>query len=81
MTVLGRDASADLVLDDPGVSRQHAEIRITHDGPHQQVIIRDLGSTNGSYVNGDQVGTEQLTEGDRVTMGSTTLIFHADGGR
>lgn len=81
VTVLGRDASADLVLDDPGVSRRHAEIRITHDGPHQQVIVRDLGSTNGSYVNGDQVGTEQLTEGDRVTMGSTTLIFHADGGR
>lgn len=81
VTVLGRDASADLVLDDPGVSRRHAEIRITHDGPHQQVIVRDLGSTNGSYVNGDQVGTEHLTDGDRLTLGSTTLIFHADGGR
>ena len=81
VTVLGRDAAADLVLDDLGVSRRHAEIRITHDGPHQQIIVRDLGSTNGSYVNGDQVGTEELTDGDRLTMGSTTLIFHADGGR
>ncbi|WP_109472651.1 FhaA domain-containing protein [Ornithinimicrobium cavernae] len=81
VTVLGRDASADLVIDDPGVSRRHAEIRITHDGPHQQVIVRDLGSTNGSYLNGDQVGTEQLSEGDRLTVGSTTLIFHAEGGR
>lgn len=81
VTVIGRDASADLVVDDPGVSRRHAEVRITHDGPHQQVLVRDLGSTNGSYVNGDQVGTEQLTEGDRLTVGSTTLIFHAEGGR
>ncbi len=81
VTVLGRDASADLVIDDPGVSRRHAEVRITHDGPHQQVIVRDLGSTNGSYVNGDQVGTEQLGEGDRLTIGSTTLIFHTEGGR
>lgn len=81
VTVIGRDAAADLVLDDPGVSRRHVEIRITHDGPHQQVLVRDLGSTNGTYLNGDQVGTEQLTEGDRVTIGSTTLIFHAEGGR
>ena len=81
VTVIGRDASADLVIDDPGVSRRHVEVRITHDGPHQQVLLRDLGSTNGTYLNGDQVGTEQLTEGDRVTIGSTTLIFHAEGGR
>lgn len=81
VTVLGRDASADLVIDDPGVSRRHAEIRITHDGPHQQVLVKDLGSTNGTYVNGDQVGTEQLAAGDRLTVGSTTLIFHAEGGR
>lgn len=81
VTVIGRDASADLVVDDPGVSRRHAEIRITHDGPHQQVMVRDMGSTNGSYVNGDQVGTERLAEGDRLTVGSTTLIFHAEGGR
>ena len=45
------------------------------------MLLRDLGSTNGTYLNGDQVGTEQLTEGDRVTIGSTTLIFHAEGGR
>jgi hypothetical protein len=81
VTVLGRDASADLVVDDPGVSRRHAEIRITHDGPHQQVLVRDMGSTNGTYLNGDQVGTEQLTDGDRLTVGSTALIFHAEGGR
>lgn len=81
VTVLGRDASADLVVDDAGVSRRHVEIRITHDGPHQQILVRDMGSTNGTYLNGDQVGTEQLSEGDRLTVGSTTLIFHADGGR
>lgn len=81
VTVIGRDVSTDLVIDDPGVSRRHAEVRITHDGPRQRVLIKDLGSTNGSYLNGDQVGTEQLAEGDRITLGSTSLVFHADGGR
>jgi hypothetical protein len=81
VTTLGRDDSADVVIDDPGVSRRHVELRISHDGPHLQVVVRDLGSTNGTYLNGDQVGTEQLGDGDRLTMGRTTVTFHLDGGR
>lgn len=81
VTTLGRDNSADIVVDDPGVSRRHAELRITHDGPHLQVFVRDLGSTNGTYLNGDQVGNEQLQEGDRLTIGRSTVTFHLDGGR
>lgn len=81
VTTLGRDASADIVLDDPGVSRRHAEVRISNDGPHLQVVVRDLGSTNGTYLNGDQVGSEQLRDGDRLTMGRSTITFHLDGGR
>ncbi|MFK5633378.1 MULTISPECIES: FhaA domain-containing protein [unclassified Ornithinimicrobium] len=79
VTTLGRDADVTVVLDDPGVSRRHAEVRITHDGPHLQVILRDLGSTNGTYLNGEKVGSEVLRDGDRVTMGRTHLTFRLEG--
>ena len=79
VTVIGRDAGADVMLDDPGVSRRHAELRITHDGPHLQVVLRDLGSTNGTYLNGEQVGTEELRNNDRLTMGRSHLTFRLEG--
>ncbi|MGI8946912.1 MAG: FhaA domain-containing protein [Ornithinimicrobium sp.] len=81
VTSLGRDESAGVVIEDPGISRRHADIRITHDGPHLQVLIRDAGSTNGTYLNGDQIGTEELHDGDRITMGRTTVTFHLDRAR
>lgn len=81
ITVLGRDDSADVVLDDPGISRRHSELRVTADGPHLVCSIRDLGSTNGTFVNGDRVQTEWLNDGDRVTVGRTSLIFHLGGRR
>lgn len=81
VTSLGRDEAAGVVIDDPGISRRHADIRITHDGPHLQVLIRDAGSTNGTFLNGDQIGTEELHDGDRITMGRTTLTFHLDRAR
>lgn len=55
ITTLGRDETADIVIDDPGVSRRHSEIRVTTDGPHLVTSIRDLNSTNGTFVNGDRV--------------------------
>lgn len=79
VTTLGRDESADIVLDDPGISRRHAEVRIGNDGPHLQVLVRDLGSTNGTYLNGDRVGDEELRDGDRITMGRTSLTFRLEG--
>lgn len=81
VTSLGRDESAMIVVDDPGVSRRHAEIRITYDGPHLQVLIRDAGSTNGTFLNGEQIGTEELGDGDRITLGRTTITFHVDRSR
>ncbi|HEX8971191.1 DUF3662 and FHA domain-containing protein [Oryzihumus sp.] len=77
ITVLGRDDSADVVLDDPGISRKHSEIRVTSDGPHLVTSIRDLGSTNGTFVDGDRITTHRLEEGDRITVGRTTITFHA----
>lgn len=81
ITVLGRDDDVDIVLDDPGVSRRHSEIRITYDGPHQVITIRDLGSTNGTYVNGDPITSTHLAEGDRLTIGRTRLLLHEGGTR
>jgi hypothetical protein len=70
--VLGRSSEADILIDDTGVSRRHLEIR-TGPGPAQAI---DLGSTNGSYVNGQKVvGSAELTDGATITMGRTKIIF------
>jgi len=70
--VLGRSSEADIPIDDTGVSRRHLEIRTT-DGTTSAV---DLGSTNGSYVNGRKVaGSVELTDGSTITMGRTKIIF------
>ena len=79
ITILGRDDSADIILDDPGISRRHSELRVTTDGPHFVTTIRDLGSTNGTYVNGERITSEHLEDGDRVTVGRTSITFR--GGR
>jgi hypothetical protein len=77
ITVLGRDDSADIILDDPGISRRHSEIRVTNDGPHLVASIRDLGSTNGTFVNSERVTSQRLSDGDRVTVGRTTVTYRA----
>ena len=77
LTTLGRDDSADVVVDDPGVSRRHSEIRVTTDGPHLVSSIRDLNSTNGTFVNGERITSQRLHDGDRLTLGRTTAIFRA----
>lgn len=80
ITVLGRDSAADITLDDPGVSRRHAEIRVTHDGPHLVMGLRDLGSTNGTYVNGERIASQRLSDGDRVTVGRVSFIVRTRRG-
>jgi hypothetical protein len=77
MTVLGRDDSADIILDDPGISRRHSEIRVTTDGPHLVASIRDLGSTNGTFVNSERISSQRLSDGDRITVGRTSVVFRA----
>jgi hypothetical protein len=78
ITVLGRDNIADIVLDDPGISRAHTEIRVTSDGPHLVARIRDLGSTNGTFVNGERIASHKLNDGDRVTVGRTAMTYRAE---
>jgi hypothetical protein len=74
VTLLGRGTDCDLRMVDPGVSRHHAELRV-EDG---QVVLVDLGSTNGTLVNGQPVRRVVLTEGTNVTLGRTTMVFHQD---
>jgi pSer/pThr/pTyr-binding forkhead associated (FHA) protein len=69
--VIGRMADSDVVVSDPGVSRQHAEVR-REDG---EFVIADLGSTNGTMVNASSIGEHTLEEGDRITVGRTVLEF------
>lgn len=75
LTVLGRDTAADIVLDDPGISRRHSELRVTNDGPHLVTSIRDLDSTNGTFVNGERITSRRLDNGDQITVGRTTVVF------
>lgn len=69
--VIGRLPECDVVLGDPNVSRRHAELRRAGEG----VVITDLGSTNGTRVNGVPVRERQLMSGDEITVGSTSLVF------
>ena len=81
ITVIGRDDDADIILDDPGVSRRHAEVRVTTDGPHLVVTLRDLQSTNGTFVDGEQITRHHLSSAQRVTVGRSTFVFHPGGDR
>jgi hypothetical protein len=72
VTRLGRGTDVDIRIDDPGVSRHHAEITLGTD-----VTLRDLGSTNGTLVNGRMVSTGVLTDGARIQLGTTTLTYRA----
>jgi hypothetical protein len=74
-TVIGRGDQATLRLPDVGISRRHA--RIDYDG--NQVVLTDLGSTNGSMVNGQRVSAVALNPGDMLQIGTTTLTFRVDG--
>lgn len=74
--VLGRAEDAQVRLPDSGASRKHARIDIDD----VRASLADLGSTNGTQVNGRTVtGATDLHDGDRVQLGSTVLVFRMDG--
>jgi hypothetical protein len=72
--IIGRGSDANLQLMDQGVSRRHADIHIA-DG---HATVYDLGSTNGTSVNGHGVQSQQLQHGDVIRVGHTRLVFHED---
>lgn len=75
VTVLGRGTDCDLRLVDPGVSRHHAEIRFEG----EEVVLVDLGSTNGTVVDGQPSRHASLDDGTRIELGRTILVFRRDG--
>ena len=78
---IGRGTEADLRINDPGISRLHAEIRVGGVPTAPQIDIVDLGSTNGIIVNGQKVRQAVISEGTRIEIGSTRMLVHAPAGR
>lgn len=74
VTSLGRGTDVDLRIDDPSVSRRHAEIRVGVPS-----VISDLGSTNGIVVDDQHVRQAQLRDGSVIHLGNTTIIFRQEG--
>lgn len=71
---IGRRLENDLVIDDPRVSRNHAQLRAI-DGHY---VLLDLSSTGGTFVNGNRVNQTIIYPNDTVSLGGVTLIFHQD---
>ena len=70
--LIGRESKNDIAVHDANASRTHAELRFE---PQGVWTITDLGSTNGTLVNGREVATQPLSEGDRITIGMTNFMF------
>jgi pSer/pThr/pTyr-binding forkhead associated (FHA) protein len=69
--VVGRGTGADLQVPDQGVSRKH--VNIEWDGDF--ATVHDLGSTNGTAVNGHRIGSQLLRHGDVIRIGNTKLVY------
>ena len=74
--VIGRSSELDMVLVEDMVSRKHARITVNGSG---QISIEDLGSTNGTFVNGEKVKQSTLKEGDRILIGTSILKLILQG--
>lgn len=70
-TTIGRSAQCNIHLKDPRTSRIHAEIVREPDG----FTLKDLGSANGTWINGSRIKSRKLRNGDRITIGSTELLL------
>jgi two-component system, cell cycle response regulator len=68
--IIGRASDADLRIQGNGISRHHARVTIDADG----VEFEDLGSTNGSFINGERVERRALETGDKIQLGSATIL-------
>src|SRR5438067_1452099 len=74
--IIGRSAECDLVLDQPGVSVRHCRLTETASA----VVLEDLGSTNGTFVNGVQVTSPvRVARGDHITLGLSVPLPWPEG--
>jgi pSer/pThr/pTyr-binding forkhead associated (FHA) protein len=74
--VVGRDSDADIQVDEPLVSRQHARIERRGDA----FVVQDMGSTNLTRVNGEVVSERELRHEDEIRFARATCVFLRDGG-
>jgi predicted component of type VI protein secretion system len=72
---IGRSEESDVFLVDPSVSRTHAIVEVDGIEP----VVRDLGSTNGTFVNGERIEARPLRDGDELMFGNTRMQFEASG--
>jgi two-component system cell cycle response regulator len=68
--LIGRGRDADIRIQGDGISRGHARLKVAPDGVH----FEDLGSTNGSFVNGERVERALLQDGDKIQLGTATIL-------
>lgn len=71
--IIGRGTEAELRINDPGVSRRHAQLRVIVQGNEVRVTVEDLGSTNGIVVDGRRVPHAVLRDGSQIVLGNTTV--------
>jgi len=74
-TLIGRSRSYGIEVNDRGVSRTHASLTLTPDG---QVTVEDMGSKNGTLVNGKKIKTMVLKDGDEIRIGQTVFLYRVD---
>src|SRR6266566_2364104 len=67
--IVGRSSELDMVLVEDMVSRKHAKLTTTG----EQIVIQDLGSTNGTFVNGEKIKKVRLKEGDGILIGTSII--------
>jgi hypothetical protein len=72
VTRLGRGSDTDIRIEDPGASRHHCEIVLG-----QPVLVRDLSSTNGTYINGQKISQVEVADGTTIMIGSTQLVYRS----
>lgn len=72
---IGRGNEAELRIDDPGISRRHAQISLKESEHGTIVTVKDLGSTNGVLLNGHRVDESQVTDGSEVRLGNTVIVI------
>ena len=75
MTVIGRADEADIMVSDARISRRHFEITLEQG----VAVIRDLGSTNGTFINGKRVTEHKFVNGDKIQISSNTILKFAYG--
>lgn len=75
-TIIGRDPGCDIVLDDTAVGRQHAKVRVVEGEDKQKIfVLHDMATENSTFVNDEEIVKHELSDGDRILVGRTKLVF------